>query len=71
MDFPENWQNAVGEIDQRIKASNEQLMISGLTALKKVFQAHEYEENNDDKKTLSQLVELFFPVLESILQQVQ
>jgi len=44
VDFPENWKNSIQEVGDRVKQSigNEQALVSGLMALKEIFEAHEY-----------------------------
>jgi hypothetical protein len=71
VDFPESWTTAVQEIEQRLNSGQEQLLISGLISLKRIFQAHQYAEKNGDNKILNSLVERFFPLLESLLLQIQ
>jgi hypothetical protein len=65
VDFPENWRNSIQEVGDRIKVSvsNEPILISGLLALKEIFEANEYHLE-EDRTTLNQLVEVFFPLLE-------
>lgn len=69
VDFPENWGNSVQEIAQRLKSQNEAAIISGLMALRQIFQAGE-GEIEEDRDPMNQLVEGFFPILESIMAQV-
>ena len=69
VDFPEGWKNSVQEVGDRIKVSvsNEAILISGLMALKEIFEANEYHLE-EDRTTLNQLVEMFFPLLEQVMQ---
>lgn len=41
VDFPESWANSVHEIAERLKSQNEAAVISGLLALRQIFQAGE------------------------------
>ena len=52
----------------RIKQSisNEPILISGLMALKEIFEANEFHIE-EDRTTLNQLVEIFFPLLEQVM----
>lgn len=54
----------------RIKQSvqNEPIMISGLLALKEIFEANEYHIE-EDRTTLNQLVDVFFPLLEQVMME--
>ena len=69
VDFPENWRSSIQEVGDRIKmsVSNEPILISGLMALKEIFEANEYHLE-EDRTTLNQLVEMFFPLLEQVMQ---
>lgn len=69
VDFPESWRNSVHEIAERLKSQNEAAVISGLLALRQIFQAGE-SEIDEDRDPMNQLVEGFFPILESIMAQV-
>ena len=70
-DFPEQWPNAFDEIGNRIKQSigNEGALISGLIALKEIVQANEYMID-EERAPLNNLVEVFFPLLESVMADV-
>jgi hypothetical protein len=71
VDFPENWKNCIQEIGDRIKQSvaQEPLLISGLMALKQIFQANEYMLD-EERGALNHLVEIFFPLLEQIMGDI-
>jgi hypothetical protein len=71
VDFPENWANSVTEMGERIKQSmaNEGILMSGLLALRQVFQANEYAID-EERGPLNHLVEMFFPLLEQIMGDV-
>lgn len=69
VDFPENWKGAFPEIEMRLKAADEGIQISGLTALKNIFEAFEFQIN-EDRAPLNTLIEVFFPTLEVLIQQV-
>lgn len=47
VDFPESWGNSVQEIADRLKSQNEAAVISGLLALRQIFQAGESEIDED------------------------
>jgi hypothetical protein len=67
-DFPEQWGTVFDEIKQRIKQSvgNEAMLISGLMALKEVVHSNKYMID-EERATLNSLVEAFFPLLESVM----
>ena len=71
VDFPENWRNSIQEIADRLKggSQNEALLISGLMALKQIFQSNEYGID-EERDPLNQLVEVFFPLLEQIMVEI-
>ena len=71
VDFPENWRSSIAEIGDRIKLSTSQepLLISGLLALKQIFQANEFLLDGE-RGALNQLVEIFFPLLEQIMSDI-
>lgn len=69
VDFPDQWQQSLGEIEGRLKQSDENLLISGLTALKNVMEAYEYQVE-EERGPLNNLVSYFFPVLEQHMQSV-
>ena len=66
VDFPENWSTSVNEIAQRLKSTDESHLISGLLALRQIFEAQEYHLDKD-RGALNQLVDIFFPLLENIM----
>lgn len=70
-DFPEQWPTVFDEIAQRIKQSvgNEAVLISGLMALKEVVESNEYMID-EERATLNNLVEAFFPLLESVMGEL-
>ena len=70
-DFPEQWPTAYDDIAQRIKQSmgNEAALISGLMALKQVVQSNEYMID-EERVHLHNLVEAFFPLLESVMGEL-
>lgn len=49
--------------------SNEQALISGLLALRQIFQANEFMID-EERAPLNQLVEIFFPLLEQIMGDI-
>jgi hypothetical protein len=49
--------------------NNENLLISGLLALKEIFEANEYMID-EERNTLNQLVDIFFPMLEQIMGEI-
>ncbi len=71
VDFPENWRNSIQEIGERIKQSvgQENLLISGLLALRQIFQANEYAID-EERGALNHLVEIFFPLLEQVMGDI-
>ena len=71
VDFPENWRNSIQEVADRLKggSQNEALLISGLMALKQIFQSNEYGID-EERDPLNQLVEVFFPLLEQIMVEI-
>lgn len=72
VDFPENWKSSVQEVGGRLKTSlaqDERVVISGLLALKQIFQANEYAID-EERGPLNQLVEFFFPLLEQVMGEV-
>lgn len=70
VDFPQNWKNSIQEVGDRIKQSisNEPILISGLMALKEIFEANEFHIE-EDRTTLNQLVDIFFPLLEQVMME--
>ena len=50
-------------------SQNEALLISGLMALKQIFQSNEYGID-EERDPLNQLVEVFFPLLEQIMVEI-
>ena len=64
VDFPQQWRHSIDEIAQRLRSGNEQLAISGLTALKNIMQAFEYQVEGPERAPLDELVSIFFPLLE-------
>ena len=57
-------------INQRLTSNDEQLIVSGLRALKSVIQAFE-SAIEEERKPLDNLINSFFPVLEGLLGQNQ
>jgi len=55
------------QILQRLTQPDERYQMSGLRALKSIFQAFEFEIN-EERQPLHKLIDNFFPVLESLLQ---
>lgn len=71
VDFPDNWKNCTQEIGERIKQSvhQENILISGLLALKQIFEANEYMID-EERGALNHLVEIFFPLLEQVMSDI-
>lgn len=71
VDFPENWRTSINEIGERIKQSTRQesLLLSGLLALRQIFQSNEYAID-EERGALNQLVEIFFPILEQVMGDI-
>eukprot|EP00347_Sterkiella_histriomuscorum_P021385 403334157 len=69
VDFPENWSVAIPEIDNRLKSGNENSQISGLIALKQVMEAFQFSLDHE-RAPLNVLVDVFFPVLEVLMQNI-
>ena len=42
VDYPENWKNSIHELTERLKSSDETLIIAGLLGLSHVIQAYEF-----------------------------
>jgi len=70
VDFPHNWRQSVEEIAHRLRSGSEQLVISGLTALKNIMEAFEFEVDGPERAPLNELVAFFFPMLEQQAQAV-
>jgi hypothetical protein len=68
-DYPEKWPGALNEIQLRLQSSEEDIIISGLRALKEVLRAYEFEID-EERKPIYQIVDLFFPQLEKLIQYV-
>lgn len=64
------WQNAFNEISQRLNSTEENLLISGLLALKNILKTLEYDIE-EERKPLFHLVEYFFPHIERLLPVIQ
>lgn len=69
VDFPERWSTSVQEVADRLKAQSEPAVISGLMALKQIFQANEFGID-EERDSLNHLVDAFFPLLEQIMAQI-
>ncbi len=68
-DYPEKWSTALQEIHDRLSSPQENIIISGLRALKELLRAYEFEID-EERKPIYQIVDLFFPVLEKLIQYV-
>lgn len=68
-DYPENWKSAISEIEGRLKSGNEVAQISGLTALKEILVAFQYQVK-EERAPLNMTAEYFFPMLEHIMQNL-
>jgi hypothetical protein len=63
-----DWKNhCLTEVVTRLRSGQENSILSGLRALKSLFQVYEFELQ-DERKPLFELVANFFPVLEELLQ---
>ena len=67
LDYASWAQYAQQQIHERLTQGEERYQISGLRALKSIFQAFEFEIK-EERQPLNHLVEIFFPVLEHLLQ---
>ncbi len=53
----------------RLKDSSELIQISGLTALKQILEAYQYSVE-EERAPLNMMVDIFFPVLDVLMQNV-
>ena len=67
LDYASWAQYAQQQIGERLTQSDERFQTSGLRALRSIFQAFEFEIK-EDRIPLNQLIEVFFPILEGLLQ---
>ena len=68
-DYPEKWSTALQEIHDRLSSTEENIIISGLRALKELLRAYEFEID-EERKPIYQIVDLFFPQLEKLIEYV-
>lgn len=68
-DYPDQWTNIVSEIHDRLKSPTESHQITGLIVLKNLLSALRYTID-DEREPLQKTVDLFFPIIETLLQNV-